>query len=206
MLAMACVGVWLLLQKRGVRFGIVYLPVFLVGWYFMHDSGVHATIAGMAFGLATSARSHRGRATGIEQVDRALRPWVAGLAVPAFAFLAAGVSIVGDGVGGATALQDALGSPLTVGISLGLVLGQPLGVSIGTWAARRFLGGDTAAHPRELRVVAALAGVGFTVALLVSELTFTTSPVLLDQAKVGILVASIAASLTATIMMRAARR
>ena len=205
-LALACVGAWLLLQRQGVRFGPAYLPVFLLGWYFMHASGVHATIAGMAFGLATSARHSRLGSSGIDQVDRALRPWVAGLAVPMFAFLAAGVRVIGTDTGGTSVALSAISSPLTLGIVAGLVIGQPLGVSMGCWVARRFLRGETEARSGELRVVAALAGVGFTVALLVSDLTFISEPELLDQAKVGILVASIAASLLAAITMRTARR
>lgn len=208
-LAMLCVAIWAYMQRRGIRFGLAYIPVFLFGWYFMHESGVHATIAGMAFGLATTARARGNRAPGIEQVDRALRPWVAGLAVPVFAFLAAGVQVIGgNSSSGAneSSLAGALGSPLAMGIIAGLIVGQPLGVTVGTWAARRFLGGQTEAQPRELRVVAALAGVGFTVALLVSELTFATSSSLLDQAKVGILVASVGASIFSAIMMRVARR
>lgn len=199
-LALACVAVWALLQRRGVRLGLAYLPVFLAGWYFMHESGVHATIAGMAFGLATSTAARGNRGTGVQQVERALRPWVAGLAVPAFAFLSAGVRVVDADMGAL------LSSPLVVGIAAGLVIGQPVGVSIGSWAARRFLNGETAAGPRELRVVAALAGVGFTVALLVSELTFVSTPELLDRAKVGILIASVLAAFVATFTMRAARR
>ena len=198
LIAAACVAVWALLQRREVRFGPVYAAVFLLGWWAMHESGVHATIAGMAFGLACSTRASRREETGVDAVDRALRPWVAGFAVPLFAFASIGVDLTG-GTGGITRPELA--------VILGLVVGQPLGVALGFWAARRWLRGEVAAGlgRRQLAVVACLAGVGFTVALLVSELTFADNPSLLAQAKVGVLCASVAASVLAACVMRFAR-
>ena len=198
LIAAACVAAWVLLQRREVRFGPAYAAVFLLGWWAMHESGVHATIAGMAFGLACSTRARRRDETGADAVDRALRPWVAGFAVPLFAFASVGV----DFTSSATGITAA-----SLAVILGLVVGQPLGVALGFWAALRWLRGEIAAGlgRHQLAVVACLAGVGFTVALLVSELAFADNPGLLAQAKVGVLCASVAASLLAACVMRFAR-
>ena len=200
--ACLCIGVWAWMQHRGLRFSFLYAPVFLAGWYFMFASGVHATIAGMAFGLATSTRTQNQRGAGVEQVDRALRPWVAGFAVPVFGFVAAGVSLRGFANG------EGFTNPLTIAIVVGLVIGQPLGVGFGSWLALRTFGGQVAPGigRREITVIALLAGVGFTVALLVSELTFQSAPALLPQAKIGILIASVVASCGASIAMTFIRR
>ncbi|MBU6213336.1 MAG: Na+/H+ antiporter NhaA [Actinomycetales bacterium] len=198
LVAAVCVAIWALLQRQEVRFGPVYAAVFVVGWWAMHDSGVHATIVGMAFGLACSTAKSRRDETGADVVDRVLRPWVAGAAVPLFAFVSVGVDLTSGG-GGIAAPGAA--------VILGLVVGQPLGVAMGFWVARRWLRGEVAPGlgRRQLAVVACLAGVGFTVALLVSELAFAHSPGLLAQAKVGVLCASVATSVLAACVMRFAR-
>lgn len=198
LIAVVCVSVWALLQQREVRFGPAYAVVFMVGWWGMHESGVHATIVGMAFGLACSTKTQRREESGADTADRVLRPWVAGLAVPLFAFVSVGVDLTN---GGSSFSETALA------VILGLVVGQPVGVGIGFWVAVRWLHGEVAfgLHARHLAVVACLAGVGFTVALLVSELAYAAEPELLAQAKVGVLCASVAASIISAGVMRFAR-
>lgn len=198
LIAALCVAAWALLQRQEIRFGPAYAVVFLIGWWAMHESGIHATIVGMAFGLACSTKTQRREETGADTADRVLRPWVAGLAVPLFAFVSVGVDVTTDG--------GLLAQP-ALAVILGLVIGQPIGVSLGFWVAVRWLRGEVAAglHARQLAVVACLAGVGFTVALLVSELAYAKAPELLAQAKVGVLCASVAASIVATGVMRFAR-
>jgi NhaA family Na+:H+ antiporter len=197
--AAACVAVWAWLQKRNVRFGPAYALVFLVGWWAMHSSGVHATIVGMAFGLACNTKPGPGDESGAEVMDRALRPWVAGIAVPVFAFVSVGVDLSGN--------TGTISRP-ELAVILGLVVGQPIGVTLGFWLARRLFKAQLAhgMGRSELAVAACLAGVGFTVALLVSELAYKSSPALLAQAKVGVLCASVMASLVSAIAMRFARR
>lgn len=198
LLSTVCVCVWTLLQRREVRLGPAYAVVFCLGWWAMHESGVHATIAGMAFGLACSTTARSRNETGADALDRVLRPWVAGLAVPIFAFVSVGVDL--------SAAGHMLTAP-SLPVIVGLVVGQPLGVGLGFWAALRFFGGEVAPgmNARQLAVVACLAGVGFTVALLVSELAYREQPALLAQAKVGVLCASVVASIVAACVMRFAR-
>ena len=195
--AAGCVALWGFAQRRGVRNPIVYIPLFLIGWWAMQTSGVHATVVGMAFGLVCSTRRNSGGESGADAVDRVLRSWVAGLAVPIFALTAAGVSLASES-GGI--------HPLTLAVLAGLVVGQPVGVYTGMRIAVRLLGGTVAdgLRQRDLLCVGCLAGVGFTVALLVSELTFSNRD-LLEQAKLGVVSASVVAGLLSLLAMRIAQ-
>src|SRR5690606_31891435 len=98
--AVALLGVYLLLQRfrvQGTWSALVYVPIGIAVWFAVHEAGVHATIAGVALGLATRVRADRGeRHSPAIQLEHRLQPWSAGLALPIFAFFAAGVSLSGD--------------------------------------------------------------------------------------------------------------
>ena len=117
--------------------------------------------------------------------EHELHPWVAFAIVPVFAWANAGVSLGGGVIG------EALGSSLTWGIVAGLVLGKPIGLIVGYAVALR-LGGERPGGVtwRGVLGVGMLAGIGFTIALFVTDLAYE-SPDLLTQAKVGILAASL---------------
>lgn len=197
--------VWALL-RRGVTAPWLLIPLGVVAWVFMHTSGVHATIAGVLLGLAVPAVAARGSHGGeslAEHYEHLWRPISAGFAVPVFALLSAGVG-VREG-----AFAAAFADPVAVAILLGLVLGKPLGIV-----------GATALVSRSERVglapglswwdvvgVGAVAGIGFTVSLLVAELAFGVDTPQDDHAKVAILTSSvIAALLGATILLVRGRR
>ena len=123
----------------------------------------------------------------LDRIEHRLLPWSAFLVVPLFAFVNAGVDLRGG------VLEEAAGSELALGVGLGLLLGKPVGVAITTWIAVR-LGAELPAGVTWLGVFAVglIAGIGFTVALFVTELSFEQEA-LLAQAKVGIFVASVLA-------------
>ncbi|MER6978017.1 Na+/H+ antiporter NhaA [Streptomyces carpinensis] len=189
---------WLLLRK-GVRGWYVYVPLGLVIWGLMYNSGVHATIAGVAMGLMLRCTTHEGetRSPG-EHIEHVLRPVSAGLAVPLFALFSAGVSVSGS------ALADVLTKPETLGVVLGLVVGKALGIFGGTWLTVRFtrasLSEDLAWA--DVFALASLAGIGFTVSLLIGELAFTGDAVLTDEVKASVLVGSLIAATLATVLLK----
>ncbi|MDE0676501.1 MAG: Na+/H+ antiporter NhaA [Acidimicrobiaceae bacterium] len=195
----------------------VYFVLGLVVWFATLESGVHATIAGVALGLLAPARPllDRRKAQDLvdslpdspsveavhqasflvqesvpmtERLETTLHPFTAFLIVPLFAFANAGVKLSGDTV------ADAASSPITWGVILGLVVGKPVGITLFTWLATR-LGFELPEGLNWPQFVGAgfAAGIGFTVSILISALAFDDAGVT-DLAKIGILVASLAAA------------
>ncbi|WP_369390954.1 Na+/H+ antiporter NhaA [Streptomyces sp. CG1] len=189
---------WLLLRK-GVRGWYVYVPLALVIWALMYNSGVHATIAGVAMGLMLRCTTREGEQHSPgEHIEHLVRPLSAGLAVPLFALFSAGVKISGG------ALGDVFTKPETLGVVLGLVVGKALGIFGGTWLTVRFtrasLSEDLAWA--DVFAVASLAGIGFTVSLLIGELAFAGDAVLTDEVKAAVLAGSLIAAVCATVLLK----
>jgi len=186
---------------------VVLLPVGFAAWAFLHASGIHATIAGVALAFTIPVDPSRRRdahSTDLaEEFEHRFRPISAGIAVPLFAFFAAGVS-----VGGGDGLLRALTDPVTVGIVAGLVLGKPLGILLGvrllTLVTKVRL--DPALRWVDLAGVGLLAGIGFTVSLLIAELSFGDAATHTDDAKIAIMVASLTASVLASGVLLARNR
>lgn len=153
----------------------------LGAWWCTLHSGIHATVAGVVLALLTPATPEIG-----QRLEHALAPWSAGLVVPVFALMSAGVAI-GGGV---------FDHHVFWGVFLGLVIGKPLGIAIGALATSRITGmpwdGGGGATRRDLVGLGFIGGIGFTVALLVSDLAFTDQRV--DEAKAAVLLASTAAA------------
>lgn len=184
---------------------VVAVPIALAAWGFMHASGVHATIAGVLLGLAVPAFPAGARPTDAERcsaaehgptarVEHALQPWSACLAVPSFAFFAAGVP-----VGGLGGYVEAVTTPVALGIIAGLVLGKTVGITLATFLVTRVRGVTLDPELRwgDVTGAAMLGGIGFTVSLLVGDLAFGTDSHLDEEVKVGVLTASLLASILA---------
>ncbi|MDQ8706687.1 Na+/H+ antiporter NhaA [Streptomyces sp. LHD-70] len=189
---------WLLLRK-GVRGWYIYVPLALVVWGLMYNSGVHATIAGVAMGLMLrcSRRDDEEHSPG-EHIEHLVRPLSAGLAVPLFALFSAGVGISGG------ALGDVFTQPETLGVVLGLVLGKAVGIFGGTWLATRFTRAslsDELAWP-DVFAISTLAGIGFTVSLLIGELAFVGDETMTDEIKAAVLTGSLIAALLAAVLLK----
>ncbi|MEU1012270.1 Na+/H+ antiporter NhaA [Streptomyces sp. NPDC005890] len=189
---------WLLLRK-GVRGWYVYVPLGVVVWALMYNSGVHATIAGVAMGLMLRCTTREGeeRSPG-EHIEHLVRPLSAGLAVPLFALFSAGVSISGG------ALADVFTRPETLGVVLGLVVGKTVGIFGGTWLTARFTRAELSEDLEwaDLFAVASLAGIGFTVSLLIGELAFEGDAVLTNEVKAAVLTGSLIAAACATVLLK----
>jgi NhaA family Na+:H+ antiporter len=213
--SVALVGLWWILQHRrfeGRRATLaVYLPLALLIWYTTHESGIHATVAGVAMGLATRVSHDPGedQSPG-DRAEHALRPFVAGFAVPIFAFTSAGVTVrnVGDAAVPVESFGQTLTSPVTLGVLVGLLIGKPIGVIGGAWLMARFTRAslNPALRWSDVAAVGVLAGIGFTVSLLIAELAFKADPQLLTDAKVGILSASFGAAVLSALVLARRRR
>ncbi|MBV2357860.1 Na+/H+ antiporter NhaA [Streptomyces sp. J2-1] len=189
---------WLLL-RLGVRGWYVYVPLALVIWALMLNSGVHATIAGVAMGLMLRCTTRTGESCSPgERVAHLVRPLSAGLAVPLFALFSAGVPV------DAGALAQVFTRPETLGVVLALVLGKTIGVFGGTWLTARFTRASLSPELAwaDVFAVAVLAGIGFTVSLLLGELAFTGDPVLTGEVKAAVLTGSLIAAVCATVLLK----
>ncbi len=198
--AAAGLGAVLILQRLHVHAIWPYAIIGFVVWVATLESGVHATIAGVALGLLTPAGAVGGRRP-LDTLEHRLHPWSAFLIVPLFALANTGVDFRGGLLG------EAAGSTLTWAIVLGLVVGKIVGISAAVWlAVRTGLGRlPDGVGPLHVLAVAAVAGIGFTVSLFIADLAYD-DPVLTETAKVGIFVGSLlAGAIGAGLMLLAGR-
>lgn len=192
-LAVLAMAGWAVLQHLRVRTPFVYLPLALVAWWCVHESGIHATVAGMALGLLVRVRPDESESVSpAEHLEHVLSPLSAGVAVPFFALLSAGVALGGG---------DLFSNPVVWGVVLGLVVGKPLGVFGGAWLVTRFTRAELndSLSWRDIIGVSALAGIGFTVSLLVADLSFTGDT--RDAAKVAVLAGSLVSVLAGALLL-----
>ncbi len=210
--AVAVIALYGLVARRYQRFfrltpaaaWLVLLPIGVLAWVLVHASGVHPTIAGVALALTVPVRPPRGQrasgeATGLAEVfEHRFRPLSTGVAVPVFAFFAAGVS-----VGGSAGLAAVAADPVAWAVIAGLVVGKPAGILLSTRAitaaTRARL--DPAVRWIDLAGVGMLAGIGFTVSLLVADLSFAPGSVHRESAKLAVLVASVTAAALAAVVL-----
>jgi NhaA family Na+:H+ antiporter len=208
-LALVPLALFTWLVQRRVRAWYLLLPSAAATWVLVHSSGIHATVAGVLLGFAVPVlRSAKagGREAGpglAEHFEHRFRPLSAGVAVPLFAFFSAGVR-----VGGWDGLRSALADPVAMGIVVALVVGKTIGVFGATWLVTksRHAGLDPGLAWIDVFGLALLAGVGFTVSLLVAELGFGAGSVHDDHAKVAILAGSLIAAALAAVVLRARNR
>ncbi|HYX96607.1 MAG TPA: Na+/H+ antiporter NhaA [Geodermatophilus sp.] len=198
----------LLVQKR-IRSWWLLLPLALATWVLVHESGVHATVAGVLLGFTVPVV--RSQAAGgpeagpglAEHFEHRFRPISAGIAVPVFAFSSAGVA-----VGGLSGLAASVTDSVAVGIAVGLVVGKAIGITGATWLVSRFTRAelDESLGWPDVVGLSLLGGIGFTVSLLITELAFGLGTATYDHAKVGILTGTLLAALVATVVLRLRNR
>jgi len=209
LLALVPLGLFTVLVQRRISSWWLLLPLAFATWALVHASGVHATVAGVLLGFAVPVRARKvkgkddDRPGMAEHFEHLWRPISAGVAVPLFALLSAGVVI-----GGWSGLQSALTDPIAIGVIAGLVVGKPIGILLST-----FLTSKITRRPLQkgltwpdLTGVALLGGIGFTVSLLIGELAFGGNSAADDHVKIAVLAGSVAAAILAGILLRSRNR
>jgi NhaA family Na+:H+ antiporter len=160
--------------RARIPISIALVILGIATWVLVHESGVHATIAGVALGLAMAQQPAL-------HTRHALEPWVNGIVLPLFAFSAALVVIP-------TVAPSQL-APAFWGVLIALPVGKIIGITVFGWVSLRI--GNRGATPHlslaDLLAAGALGGIGFTVSLLLSELAFAPDPLLRDEATLGVL-------------------
>jgi NhaA family Na+:H+ antiporter len=196
--AVAVLGI-VVMRRVGVATPWLYLIPGIILWICTEESGVHATIAGVVLGLMTPGA--RGPAIGpLERLEHGLHPWSSFVVVPLFALANAGVLLTSESI------DAALSGTIAWGIVLGLVVGKIVGIAGFTALGLRLRLGrlPSGMRARDVAGVGAVAGIGFTVSLFVADLSFGGA--LLEEAKVGILAASLLAGTVGAILVRVATR
>jgi NhaA family Na+:H+ antiporter len=237
-LAVGGLAAMFVLQRSGIRHLGPYVVLGLVVWFATFQSGVHATIAGVAIGLLTPVRpfqdpgavaaearimaddlgrsgsgdSEAGRwmrlswlareaVSPLTRVEHGLHQWSSFVVLPIFALANAGIVLDRE------SLQAAIETPVAAAVALGLVAGKIIGLSAGVALAVRL---GVSSLPRgvgwlHVLGVGALAGIGFTVSLFITELAYD-SQAIIDAAKIGVLAGSIlAAAIGIALLLRASR-
>ncbi len=224
-LAAAAAGLLLTIAVRrlGIQSTWLYVGIGTVVWLSMHEGGIHPTLAGVAMGLLapstprlqadfidvdelmdlsdadaarTTSQLAKSSVSVVEWLQHVLHPWTSYVIVPIFALANSGIKISADG------LADAVRSPITWGVLLGLLAGKPIGVVVATRLAVRAGIADLPedSSPRQILGIGTAAGIGFTVALFITELAFT-DPLQQSNAKLAILVASLLAAGAACLLL-----
>ncbi|MEO3804982.1 Na+/H+ antiporter NhaA [Nonomuraea sp. B1E8] len=207
--ALAPLAIYTVLVQLRVRSWWLLLPLAVTVWALVHASGVHATVAGVLLGFAvpvTRSRRAGGPEAGpglAEHFEHRFRPLSAGVAVPLFAFLSAGVHL-----GGLNGAVTALSDPVAIGIIVGLVVGKPIGIMVATWLVARFTRAqlDEGLSWVDVLGLSILAGIGFTVSLLIGELAFGAGSERGDHVKMAVLTGSVIAALLAAVILRLRNR
>ncbi len=228
LIAVAMFGVMLLIRAAGIRYGLVYALLGIAAWVAVFKSGVDPVVVGLAMGLMTYAysasRSDLERATDLfrnfreqptpelarsatagltsaispnDRLQQLYHPWTSYVIVPLFALANTGIVINGG------FLARAYTSPITLGILFAYVAGKPIGIVGAAWLVTRVSRGRLRPPVGWAAVTGAgaIAGIGFTVSLLIATLAFSGTQ--LEEAKLGVLSAALGASLVTWLVFRA---
>jgi NhaA family Na+:H+ antiporter len=193
---LACCAIyWMAFRRCADRAWLLWVLAVIV-WVCIHASGVHATVAGVLLGLLTPVRPREGESISrSEVIEHHLSPFSAGFAVPIFALAATGISL--------TAVGDAVSDSIAVGVFFGLLVGKAVGVYGGARLAVAARIGEL--PPRmtwaDALPVAALASIGYTVSLLIAQITLD-DPAAHERSAAAVLAASLIASLAALALLR----
>ena len=204
-LALVPVLAFALLVQRRLHPWWLLLPLALVAWALVHESGVHATVAGvlLAFTVPVCRQDGQDGPGLAEHLEHVVRPVSAAVAVPIFAFFAAGVHL-----GGWSGLADSLGDRVALGVICGLLIGKPLGIVGSTWLLHTFTHADLDDELSWTDVLgmSMLAGIGFTVSLLIGGLAFDDQSETGERVKVAVLVGSLLSAALAAGLLRVRNR
>jgi Na+:H+ antiporter, NhaA family len=223
LIAVGLVAVLVVMRAAGVRSTLLPLAVGVGLWLALEESGVHATIAGVILGLMAPTRPHVQRelvdvdvltdissvraaretanlarlsVSVVEWLEHVLHPWTSFVIIPLFALANAGVMISRG------AISDAATSRVAIGVLVGLVVGKLVGITAFTWMAARL---NVCVLPegatwRGIAGVAAVAGIGFTVSIFVTNLAFDDAAIR-NEATIAILAAAVVAGAIGAIVL-----
>ncbi len=196
LVAAAVFAAMYLYNRNGGHYTLIYIVLGAALWHFIHEAGIHTTVAGMLTGLMIPMRGAQAKSSPLNALLHRLHPWVSFAILPLFAFVSAGVKL-GD------VSLDTLHAPLPLGIALGLFFGKQLGIFGATFAAIKlgFAQRPGGCSWGTLYGTSIVAGIGFTMSLFIAFLAFD-SQVLRNDATIGILVGSLLSAAWGALVLR----
>lgn len=199
--SLVVIGLYAYLVNRGVNKIWLLVPLALIAWWLMLLAGVHATIAAVLLGLVVPALPRGNDEISLaEDMEHDWNAISQGVALPVFAFFAAGVPFApGEG-----SFADAITHPVFLGVFLGLFVGKPLGIFLTVLVLHKLpmFRLEKQINMWDIAALGGLAGVGFTVSLLIGELAFRSDETFLEFAHLGVLFGSLAAAVVAVATLR----
>ena len=197
--AAAVLAVMTLANRLRVTSGWIFAPLAVLLWYCVLHSGVHATVAGVLAAFTIPLRLDGRGDSLLLRMEHALVPWNAYVVVPLFGFANAGVALGGLGLAGLLA-------PLPLAVAAGLFIGKQVGILAAVMLAEKtgFARRPEGASTLQLWGMALLCGIGFTMSLFIGALAFPGDPLLVDEAKIGVLAGSLLSALAGYTVLRLA--
>lgn len=196
-LAYAGIGMALLIamNRLNVMNPYLYLIPGIFIWYFVHHSGIHATIAGVLVAM-TLPTNETNVASPLERLEHALVKPVNFFIIPLFAFANTNITIQNEMIEGLT-------SPLGLGISMGLIFGKPIGIVTTSFICSKLKIGQLPAHSTLIHMtgLGLLAGIGFTMSIFISMLSFNNQ-LFIEEAKLSILITSLIAGILGYLILK----
>lgn len=200
-LAYAGIGmaILILMNRFKVKNPYLYLVPGIFVWYFVHHSGIHATIAGVLVAM-TLPTNHTADESPLEKLEHALFKPVNFLIIPVFAFANTNITIRNE-------MLEGLASPLGIGITLGLIFGKPIGIVSTTFICSKLRIGKLPANSNLIHMIGLglLAGIGFTMSIFISILSFGY-PLFIEEAKLSVLITSLIAGVLGYLVLRFSSR
>lgn len=186
----------IILNKMGVKNLLFYLVPGLFIWYFIHHSGIHATIAGVLVAMAIPNNVLNGDESPLEKLEHSISLPVNYMIMPLFALANTNIEFV-DG------MVEGLFTPLGLGIIGGLMVGKPIGITLISWIAVKLNIGSMPdkSNWKQVIGVGLLAGIGFTMSIFISILSFMGQDLILAEAKFSILIASLLSGILGSILL-----
>lgn len=201
LLTVGLLALYAVLQKLNFTRWYFLVPLGFMIWWATYQSGIHATVAGVAIALLTRNQTFKNEKKAPADIaEHLVRPISVAIAIPFFAFTAAGVDVRGLSIAEAR-------SGISLAVVLALFLGKPIGILLSTYLITKFTRAHLSENLTWSDVAAAgfLAGIGFTVSLLIGELSFAPGTDENAAAKIGILLASILSGAVAVLLMQGRR-
>jgi Na+:H+ antiporter, NhaA family len=193
------VSILMVLNRLNVKYASAFILLGVLLWFFMLNSGIHATFSGVLLGMAIpgSKDGEKFKSTMLYKLEHKIAPWSTFLIMPIFALANAGVVI------NMTSLSEIMSTPVSLGIILGLFIGKPLGIFMVSLALVK---AKIAKLPSDVKLAhifgaGVLGGIGFTMSIFVSLLSFADERVL-ATAKLSIMIVSVAASVTGAVVFK----
>lgn len=187
------------MNRFQVKNPYLYLIPGIFIWYFIHHSGIHATIAGVLVAM-TIPTNDTAIESPLERLEHALVKPVNFLIIPIFAFANTNITIENEMIQGLT-------SPLGLGIGMGLIFGKPIGIVLSAFICSKFKIGQLpeGSNFKHIIGIGLLAGIGFTMSIFISNLSFSDS-IFVEEAKLAVLCSSLIAGILGFILLRSTKR